>query len=93
MDNFRVIKRPIVTERSTDLKKKRQLVFKVDVGANKREIKRAVEALFSTKVDRVNTTRIKGKPKRLGIHAGRRADWKKAIVTIKEGAKLDVFGE
>jgi large subunit ribosomal protein L23 len=93
MDNFQVIKQPIITERSTDLKEKRQLVFKVDMRANKREIKRAVEALFDTKVQRVNTARVAGKPKSLGRYVGRRANWKKAIVTIKEGAKLDIFGE
>jgi large subunit ribosomal protein L23 len=93
MENFQIIKRPIVTERTTDLKEHRQLVFQVDVRANKREIKRAIEVLFNTKVERVNTAKIKGKPKRMGVHAGRRANWKKAVVTIKEGEKLDLFGE
>ena len=93
MDNFQVLKQPIVTERTTDLKEKRQVVFKVDVQANKREIKRAVEALFDTQVQRVNTARVAGKPKRMGRYVGRRANWKKAVVTIKEGAKVDLFGE
>ncbi len=93
MDNFQVIKKPIITERTTDLKKKRQIVFKVDIRANKREIKRAVDDLFNTKVERVNTARIKGKPKRMGAHSGHRPKWKKAVVTIKEGEKLDLFGE
>jgi large subunit ribosomal protein L23 len=93
MDNFQIIRRPIVTERSTDLKEKRKLIFQVDIRANKREVKRAVEALFNTKVDKVNTVRVKGKPKRMGAHAGRRSNWKKAVVTIQEGQKLDLFGE
>jgi len=94
MNKFQLIKRPIITERATLLKEKqRQIVFMVDVRANKRQIKQAVESLFDTKVERVNTARVKGKPKRLGIHTGYQPDWKKAIVTIKEGAKLDLFGE
>ncbi len=93
MDKFQVIKQPIITERTTDLKQNRQIVFKVDIRANKREIKQAVDELFKTKVERVNTARFKGKPKRMGAHAGRRPSWKKAVVTIKEGEKLELFGE
>ncbi len=62
MDKFQVIKQPIITERTNDLKENRQVVFKVDIRANKREIKQAVDALFKTKVERVNTARFKGKP-------------------------------
>jgi len=72
---------------------KRQVVLRVDPRANKIQIKQAVEAIFGTQVEKVNTMRVRGKPKRLGVYSGRRADWKKAIVTIKEGAKIDFFGE
>ena len=94
MDLHKIIQRPLITERAQGLKEnKRQLVFRVDVRANKPEIKKAVETLFQTKVEQVRTARIGGKPKRVGVHAGRRTDWKKAIVTIKAGEKIDIFEE
>ncbi len=93
MDDFQVIKKPVITERTTVLKEERKVVFKVDVRANKREVKRAVESLFDTHVEKVNIINMKGKPKRMGVHAGRRPDWKKAIVKLKEDAKQDLFGD
>ena len=94
MDIYRIIQRPLITERAQQLKEqKRQLLFRVDANANKPEIKKAVETLFHTKVEQVRTCKYSGKEKRLGVHVGRRSDWKKAIVTIKEGEKLDILGE
>ncbi len=89
-NQFQVIKKPILTERATALKEDRnQVVFKVHPKANKLEIKEAVEAIFKIKVREVNTLNYKGKPKRLGVHSGKRAAWKKAIVTVVKGEKLD----
>ncbi len=89
-NQFQVIKQPILTERATVLKEDRnQVVFKVHPKANKLEIKEAVEAIFKIKVLEVNTLNYKGKPKRLGVHSGKRAAWKKAIVTVVKGEKLD----
>ncbi len=92
MDKFQIIKRPVISERSTDLKtKQRKIVLSVHRKANKPEIKKAVEDLLNIKVAAVNTANYCGKPKRLGRYAGRRAHWKKAIVTLKEGERTDIF--
>jgi len=89
-----IIRRPIITERSTALQgMSNQYVFEVDRGANKHEIARAVKLLFDVTVLNVRTLRVKGKPKRLGVFSGRRPDWKKAIVTLKEGDRIEVFEE
>jgi large subunit ribosomal protein L23 len=66
-----------------------QIVVKVDPRANKLEIKEAVEQLFNVKVDKVRTANMHGKMKRVGSHMGRRNDWKKAIVSLAEGHKVD----
>lgn len=86
---FHVVKRPILTERTVSMKDAGQVVFEVHQHANKIEVKEAVEALFKVKVENVNTVNVKGKPKRLGVHAGNRRSYKKAIVTLAEGQKLD----
>lgn len=89
---YNVIRRPIVTEKSTALKEfENQVVFEVDRRANKHEIRDAVERLFEVKVDGVRTANMPGKPKRFGRTIGRRASWKKAIVTLAEGEELDFF--
>jgi large subunit ribosomal protein L23 len=90
-DLTRVIVRPVVTEKSTDLSEHDKYVFEVAVDANKNEIKQAVERFFGVKVNEVRTLNVKGKPKRLGKHLGRRKDWKKAIVTVRSGDKIDLF--
>jgi large subunit ribosomal protein L23 len=66
-------------------------VFEVASDANKNEIKQAVERFFGVKVREVHTMNVKGKPKRLGRHMGRRKDWKKAIITVQSGDKIDLF--
>jgi large subunit ribosomal protein L23 len=86
---YEVIKRPIITEKSTIQKEiSNQVSFEVDRRANKIEIKQAVEQLFKVNVIAVNTITVKGKVKRLGRFVGKRSDWKKAIVTLKEGETL-----
>lgn len=87
---YDVLKGPLLTEKGTMLKEKdNKVLFKVATHANKIEIKKAVEEIFKVKVDRVTTMNCKGKWKRLGKNEGKRSDWKKAIVTLKEGEKLD----
>jgi large subunit ribosomal protein L23 len=84
-----IIIAPLVTEKSTDLKdKERLLCFKVHRDANKIEIKKAVEELFKTRVEYVRVLNYKGKQKRFGRFTGRRPNWKKAYVKLKEDAKM-----
>jgi large subunit ribosomal protein L23 len=87
---YNVLVGPMLTERGALLKEQEnKLLFKVVKHANKVEIKRAVEEIFKVKVENVATMNYKGKMKRMGRHMGKRPDWKKAIVTLKEGEKLD----
>jgi large subunit ribosomal protein L23 len=91
---YQVIRRPLITEKSTLLKEtQRTLVFEVHRDATKPEIKKAVEALFDTKVEKVRVSIVHGKVKRQGRHSGRRPDWKKAFVVLAEGAKAVEFFE
>ena len=88
----KIIRRPMITEKSTRQKEEgRQYVFEVDRDANKIEIQSAIERLFKVKVLQVRTSNVLGKVKRLGRRYGKRADWKKAIVTLKEGDRIDFF--
>ena len=90
-----ILKRPIVTEKMTLLQEKGQYAFEVELSANKIEIARAVEKKFNVTVVDVRTTRHKGKAKsqmtRKGRFAGRTPAWKKAIVRLKEGEKIQFF--
>ena len=87
-----VIRRPIITEKTTVLREEgRTLVFEVAKDANKIDIRRAVEQLLGSKVESVRTSVAHGKVKRQGRYAGRRADWKKAYVKLREGEKLPEF--
>ncbi|HJX33818.1 MAG TPA: 50S ribosomal protein L23 [Desulfatiglandales bacterium] len=92
MDIYNVIKDPHVAEKG-NLQKElfNQLTFKVDKRANKVEIKNAVERIFKTKVLDVKTMNIKGKKRRVGRNAGKRPDWKKAIVRLAPGEKVEFF--
>ena len=91
---FDVIRRPLLTEKSTLLKESQQtLVFEVHRDATKPEIKKAVETLFDTKVANVRVARVHGKVKRQGRYSGRRPDWKKAFVVLKKGEKMVEFFE
>jgi len=87
---FELIRRPIVTEKSTLLSEYNQVTFKVPVDANKHEIKTAIQELFKVKVTAVNTILTKGKTKRFRGRPGRRPDFKKAVVTLAEGDSIDV---
>ena len=89
-----VVKRALITEKGTMLRERaNQFAFEVDTGANKIEIKRAVEAIFKVKVEQVRTQRMHGKVKRLGRSVGRRPDWKRAIVTLAEGQTIELFDQ
>lgn len=87
-----IIKKPLVTEKTTSMMEEKKYAFQVDLRANKIEIKNAVEELFKVKVKSVNTLRVSGKMKRMGTNVGRRPNWKKAIVTLEEGSKpIEIF--
>jgi large subunit ribosomal protein L23 len=89
-----VIRRPLITEKTTILRDDgHTVVFQVAADANKIEIKRAVEKLLGSKVASVRTSLAHGKVKRQGRFAGRRSDWKKAYVRLREGEKLPEFLE
>jgi large subunit ribosomal protein L23 len=89
-----VLKLPIITEKSTLVKETlRTVAFKVLRDANKIEIKDAVEKMFKVKVQSVRTANFHGKKRRQGRHVGRRPDWKKAYVTLKQGEKMIEFSE
>jgi large subunit ribosomal protein L23 len=86
-----VLIRPLMTEKSMRLKETHNTVtFEVRPDANKVEIRSAVEAVFNVKVAAVRTASFQGKLKRMGRHQGRRADWKKAIVTLAPGHKIEL---
>ena len=87
-----VIKGPIITEKGTLVNEiGNQVVFRVDRRANKVEIRQAVERLFKVKVEKVRTSRVLGKVRRVGKTMGRKSDWKKAYVTLAEGGRIDFF--
>ena len=89
---YKMIRRPLITEKSTIQKEmNNQLAFEVDRRANKIEIKKAVERIFKVQVDDVRTMNYQGKKKRLGRNEGRRRHWKKAVVTLKPGQKIEFF--
>ena len=88
----KVILKPLVTEKSTDLRvKEDKYAFEVDLKANKPEIKKAIEELFKVNVVGVHTMIVHGKVKRMGRFEGKRPNWKKAIVSLKKGEKIDFF--
>ena len=94
MKPTQVIRRPLVTEKTTILREDgRTLVLEVAAAATKNQIRRAVEALIGSKVADVRTTTVLGKIKRQGRFAGRRPDWKKAYVRLRDGEKLPEFIE
>lgn len=91
-DNYKIIKRPLITERSTALgERENKYLFEVDKTANKLQIAHAVEAIYGVKVTDVNTSVVRGKVKRVGRTVGKRPNWKKAIVTLVDGDTIDFF--
>ncbi len=91
--HYDIILKPIITEKSMNQMADRKYTFKVDIKANKTEIKKAVEKIFDVKVEKVNTMIVKAKTKRLGKYEGKRPDWKKAIVTLTPDSKSIEFFE
>ncbi|MFA5904850.1 MAG: 50S ribosomal protein L23 [Desulfobacula sp.] len=92
MKHFDIVRGPVVTEKTTLQKETgNQVTLRVDKNANRVEIKDAVEKNFNTKVKQVRTIQVKGKVKQRGKIIGRRKDWKKAIITLMPGQKIDFF--
>ena len=88
-----IIRAPHISEKSTIVAERdNQVVFKVAVDATKLEIKKAVELLFEVEVDSVRVVNMKGKTKRHGLAVGKRVNWKKAYVSLKEGQDIDFLG-
>jgi large subunit ribosomal protein L23 len=90
-DPHDILKKPLITEKSTSLLQDNKYTFQVDPKANKTEIKQAVESIFKVKVEKVNTMNVKGRIKRVRNIPGRTSATKKAIVTLKKGDKIEIF--
>ena len=94
MNANQIIRRPLVTEKSTILREEGNVIaFEVDPGANKIQVKTAVEELFKVKVQDVRLFNVRGKMKRMGRFVGKRRDWRKAYVRLKAGEKAPEFIE
>lgn len=92
MDPRDLVKRPVITERSTELMEQGKYVFEVDKRSNKTEIRQAIEKLFGVKVESVHTMRVPGKKKRVGRHVGYTSERKKAIVKLTPDSKpIEIF--
>jgi large subunit ribosomal protein L23 len=87
---YDLVRAPVITEKSTAASEHNKVTFRVPLDADKREVKAAVEGLFKVSVTAVNTIRVKGKSKRFRGRPGQRSDYKKAIVTLAEGSRIDV---
>ena len=89
---YDVIKRPVITEQSMENVANKIYVFEVAKDANKVEIRKAVEEIFGVKVLKVTTMNVLGKQKRMGVHSGYRANWKKAVIRLSEDSKtIELF--
>lgn len=91
MDARYLIKRPLITEKTTRMMEENKYCFLVDPKANKTEIRQAIEQIFKVKVKSVNTMNVMGKLKRMGRYQGRRPSWKRAIVTLEKGSRIEFF--
>jgi len=89
-DSYTIVKSLLRTEKGTDLLMLNKYLFIVDKHANKIDIKKAIEDIYNVKVSRVNTAMARGKVKRVRYEQGKTPDWKKAIVTLREGQKIEV---
>jgi large subunit ribosomal protein L23 len=87
---YDIIRAPVITEKATNVSEHNQVIFRVPLTATKREVKAAIEGLFNVEVSAVNTIRVSGKLKRFRGRLGRRSDYKKAIVTLGAGQRIDV---
>jgi large subunit ribosomal protein L23 len=86
-----VLLAPVVSEKSYSLIADRKYSFRVHPKAHKTQIRQAVEELFNVKVERVNVSQVKSKPKRRGLHRGTKPGWKKAVVQVREGDTIEIF--
>ncbi|WP_163195129.1 50S ribosomal protein L23 [Clostridium thermarum] len=93
MNSHDIIRKPVITEKSMAAMAEKKYTFIVNIKANKSQIKRAVEEVFGVKVEEVKTIRTEGKTKRVGVHIGKRPDYKKAIVKLTEDSKSIEFFE
>ena len=92
MNRFEIIKRPLDTEKLDRMRdRENKFAFEIDMKANKTEVKQAIEQLFKVKVLDVKTSIVRGKFRRIGRSEGQRPNWKKAIVTLKEGDAIQLF--
>ncbi len=91
MHTFEILRRPLITEKSTDLQEEGRYSFEVATEATKHQIKWAVEEAFSVKVIKVNTMNVKGKRKRFGPRVTLQKSWKKALVTLAPGQTITIF--
>ena len=91
MDTYEVLRRPVITEKSTMLSDIGQYVFEVAGQANKIEVKRAVEEIFKVRVRAVNISHMRGKMRRMGRTQGMTPGWKKAIVSLEPGYRIELF--
>ncbi len=91
MHLYEVLRRPLITEKNTDLQAKGKYVFEVAKAANKQMVKQSVEKAFNVKVMAVNMMTVPGKMRRMGRRAVLTPSWKKAIVTLKPGDKIELF--
>jgi large subunit ribosomal protein L23 len=91
MNAHQIILRPLITEKNTNLMVYNKYSFEVDRNANKTQIKRAIEEIFKVSVTKVHTMNMRGKMRRRGMRFGYTADWKKAIVTLAEGDRIELF--
>jgi large subunit ribosomal protein L23 len=87
---YDIIRSPVITEKATNVSEHNQVIFRVPLTASKREVRAAVEGLFRVNVTAVNTIRVMGKLKRFRGRRGQRSDYKKAVVTLREGQRIDV---
>jgi large subunit ribosomal protein L23 len=87
---YDIIRVPVITEKATNVSEHNQVIFRVPLSATKRDVKAAIEGLFNVEVSAVNTIRVMGKLKRFRGRLGRRSDFKKAIVTLGAGQRIDV---
>jgi large subunit ribosomal protein L23 len=92
MELYEVLRRPLITEKNTMLGAQNKYSFEVAMAANKPMIRKAVETIFKVDVTDVNVSHVHGKLRRVGRSTGMTRDWKKAVVTIKEGQRIEVFG-
>ena len=90
MNNYDIIFAPIITEKSAMMEAEGKYAFKVDVRANKTQIKQAIEAIFNVKVENVNTVNVKPKKKRVGRYVGKTNKVKKAYVKLQEGSSIEL---